>query len=481
MTTSKYMNRKVKLLTVFILSFVAWSCKTDKLVSNKHLAPNLPEQYRDQGQVSLENNIGSIPWRDFFKDPVLQSLIDSAIQHNLDMQLALKNIESSQLSLKQAKANYLPAAQLQVRGNSTNPSNNSMNGLSLAQFLKQNHVEDYTASIGLSWEADLWGKIKNQNAAALASYLQTEEAKKVIQTQLIAQVAQGYYQLLMLYQLRDIAQQNLQLSDTTLRIVKQQYEVGDITLLALEQVDAQRLSAAALIPDFEQQIHLQENAIQILSGKLPAEIKTQEQLVNVRFPEGLATGIPADLLSHRPDVKQAELAVTASQAYQKSAKARMYPSLVISAEAGVNAFKTSNWFNLPASLFGAITGSITQPIFQRRELKTQYELTRIEQEKNVMIFKQKVISAAGEVSDALVSIQKLKEKQQITLDRTTRLKEATKHANLLFETGMATYLEVITAQSNILQSELELAQVKKAELSAVVDLYRSLGGGWSNN
>lgn len=475
------MNRKAKLLTVFILSFVAWSCKTDKLVSNKHLAPNLPEQYRDQGATSQENNIGSIPWRDFFKDPVLQSLIDSAIQHNLDMQLALKNIESSQLSMRQAKANYLPTAQLQIRGNTTNPSNNSMNGLSLAQFLKQHHVEDYTASIGLSWEADLWGKIKSQNAAALASYLQTEEAKKVIQTQLIAQVAQGYYQLLMLYQLRDIAQQNLQLSDTTLRIVKQQYEVGDITLLALEQVDAQRLSAAALIPDFEQQIRLQENAIQILSGKLPAEIKTQEKLVNVRFPEDLATGVPADLLSHRPDVKQAELAVTASQAYQQSAKAKMYPSLVISAEAGVNAFKTSNWFNLPASLFGAVTGSITQPIFQRRELKTQYELARIEQEKNIMIFKQKVISAAGEVSDALVSIQKLKEKQQITTDRTNRLKEATKHANLLFETGMATYLEVITAQSNILQSELELAQVKKAELSALVDLYRSLGGGWSNN
>lgn len=475
------MHRKAKLLTVFILSFVAWSCKTDKLVSNKHLAPNLPEQYRDQGATSQENNIGSIPWRDFFKDPVLQSLIDSAIQHNLDMQLALKNIESSQLSMRQAKANYLPTAQLQIRGNTTNPSNNSMNGLSLAQFLKQHHVEDYTASIGLSWEADLWGKIKSQNAAALASYLQTEEAKKVIQTQLIAQVAQGYYQLLMLYQLRDIAQQNLQLSDTTLRIVKQQYEVGDITLLALEQVDAQRLSAAALIPDFEQQIRLQENAIQILSGKLPAEIKTQEKLVNVRFPEDLATGVPADLLSHRPDVKQAELAVTASQAYQQSAKAKMYPSLVISAEAGVNAFKTSNWFNLPASLFGAVTGSITQPIFQRRELKTQYELARIEQEKNIMIFKQKVISAAGEVSDALVSIQKLKEKQQITTDRTNRLKEATKHANLLFETGMATYLEVITAQSNILQSELELAQVKKAELSAVVDLYRSLGGGWSNN
>lgn len=475
------MNRKATLLTAFVLSLAALSCKTDQLVSNKQHAPVLPEQYRDQGESAKENNIGSIPWRNFFNDPVLQNLIDSAIQHNLNMQLALKNIESSQLTLKQAKAKYLPTAQLQLRGNSTNPSNNSLNGLSLGQFLGQHHVEDYTASVGLSWEADIWGKIKNQQIAALADYLQTEEAKKVIQTQLIAQVAQGYYQLLMLYQLRDIALKNLQLSDTTLRIVQEQYEVGDITLLALEQVDAQRLSAAALIPAFEQQIRLQENAIQILSGKLPAEINTQEQLVNVRFPEELAAGVPADLLSHRPDVKQAELAITASEAYQKSAKSRMYPSLVISAEAGVNAFKASNWFNLPASLFGAVTGSITQPILQRRELRTQYELARIAQEKNVMIFKQKVISAAGEVSDALISIQKLKEKQQITLDRTNRLKEATKHANLLFETGMATYLEVITAQSNILQSELELAQVKKDELSAVVDLYRSLGGGWNAN
>ncbi|MDM1293003.1 efflux transporter outer membrane subunit [Sphingobacterium sp. N143] len=479
MITTKYINR-TKLLAVSILSFALWSCHTDKLVSNKHLAPDLPEQYRDQGKTQQESNIGSIPWRNFFKDPVLQGLIDSAIQHNLDMQLALKNIEAAGLSLKQAKAGYLPTAQLQVRGNSTNPSNNSMNGLSLGQFLGQHHVEDYTASVGLSWEADLWGKIKSQNVAALASYLQTEEARKLIQTQLVAQVAQGYYQLLMLYQLRDIAQQNLQLSDTTLRIVKQQYEVGDITLLALEQVDAQRLSAAALIPDFEQQIRIQENAIQILSGKLPEAVQIQEQLVNVHFPENLATGVPADLLSYRPDVKQAELAVTGSQAYQHYVKARMYPSLVISAEAGVNAFKASNWFNLPASLFGAITGSITQPIFQRKELKTQYELARVDQEKNVMIFKQKVITAAGEVSDALISIQKLKEKQQIAVNKTNRLKEATKHANLLFETGMATYLEVITAQSNILQSELELAQIKKAELAAVVDLYRSLGGGWSN-
>jgi len=244
-------------------------------------------------------------------------------------------------------------------------------------------------------------------------------------------------------------------------------------------VDAQRLAAASLIPDFEQQIHLQENAIQTLSGRLPQEIKIKEKLANIQLPDNWSAGVPADLLSRRPDVKQAELAVTSSKAYQQYAKARMYPSLVISAEAGINAFKSSNWFNIPASLFGAVAGSITQPIFQRRELKTQYEIAQIDQEKNVIRFKQTVITAVGEVSDALISIEKLKEKQRITLERTNRLKKAIQHADVLFETGMATYLEVITAQSNMLQSELELAQVKKAELAAIVDLYRSLGGGWN--
>ncbi|CDS91355.1 FusA/NodT family multidrug resistance protein [Sphingobacterium sp. PM2-P1-29] len=473
------MNIKVNILMAFILPFVVWSCKTEKIISNKDLAPALPTQFRDQQEGAKETSIGSIPWRDFFQDRILQDLIDSAIHQNVDMQLAIKNIESSRLMLKQAKANYLPNLQLQIKANSTNPSNNSMNGLSLGQFLGQNHVEDYTASLGLSWEADLWGKIKNQNTVALSSYLQTEEAKKAVQTQLISQVAQGYYQLLMLYQLHEIAQQNLRLSDSTLRIVQQQYEVGDISMLAVEQVDAQRLAAASLIPDFEQQIHLQENAIQILSGRLPQEITIKEKLANIELPHHWSAGVPADLLSRRPDVKQAELAVTSAKAYQQYAKARMYPSLVISAEAGINAFKSSNWFNIPASLFGAIAGSITQPIFQRRELKTQYEIAHIDQEKNVIRFKQAVITAVGEVSDALVSIQKLKEKQHITQERTNRLKKAIQHADLLFETGMATYLEVITAQSNMLQSELELAQVKKAELAAVVNLYRSLGGGWT--
>jgi len=472
------MKIKSNFLFPLAISASLWACQTAKIKNDTALS--LPESFRTEQVVRVDSSIGNIPWRDFFQDPILQELIDTAIRQNVDMQLALKNIESARLLFKQSKAARLPSLQLQMQANSTNPSNNSLNGLSLGEFLGQNHIEDYTLGFGLSWEADIWGKLKSQKAATLASYLQTEEARKAIQTELVSQIAKGYYQLLMLYQLQDIAQQNLLLSDSTLQAVQHQYEVGDMNLLALEQVAAQRLSAASLIPDFERQILLQENALRLLSGEFPKEINTSATLTNINLPTTLDVGIPAALLSKRPDIKRAELSVTASQAYQHVAKAQMYPSLAITAQAGVNAFKASNWFNIPASLFGALAGSITQPIFQREELKTQYELARVEYERSVIEFRQSVVSAVGEVSDALIAIQKLKVREEIVQDKTDRLKVAVQHADLLFETGTASYLEVITAQSNALQSELELVQIRKAELVAVVDLYRSLGGGWSN-
>src|SRR5690606_13587778 len=238
-------------------------------------------------------SIAFIPWRDFFNDVTLQTLIDTAIAHNMDLQLAIKNIDAAQATLKQAKAGYIPNVNLQVGANSTNPSNNSLNGVSLNQFLKTNHIEDYNATLALSWEADIWGKIKNQKAEALASYLQTEEAKKAVQTQIVSYVAQGYYNLLMLQEQLKIARQNLALNDSTLNIIKQQYDVGEITLLGLEQAEAQRLAAASLIPDFEQQINIQENALSILSGKLPEGIATQSTLDDIRIPEKINTGVPS--------------------------------------------------------------------------------------------------------------------------------------------------------------------------------------------
>lgn len=467
----KHINKYALLLIIAALS----ACKVSKDIQTPQAA--LPANFR--GDIAHDTtSIADIPWKSFFTDATLQKLIDSALVKNYDMQLAIKNIDAAQLLVKQVKWNYVPAVGLNVTASSSRPSDNSLNGISLAQFLKTNHIEDYSANVSLSWEADIWGKIRNQNKSAVAAYLQTSEARKAVQTNLVAGVSQGYYNLLMLDEQLNIAQKNLALNDSTLRIIQLQFNAGQVTSLAIQQAQAQQQAAAQLVPQFEQDIALQENALRILTGELPDKITRTQKLNNISFTDNLSAGIPSALLSRRPDVKSQELALNIANAQVGINQANMYPALRITASGGVNSFKTSNWFNVPASLFGILAGSVIQPLLQRKELKTKFEVAKVEREKTVIQFRQSVLNAAGEVSDALVKIDKLKEQQTIASNRVNTLQQATSNANFLFKNGMANYLEVITAQGNVLQGELQLASIKTARLNAVAELYRSLGGGW---
>eukprot|EP01037_Dinobryon_pediforme_P015790 gene15790-15947_t len=468
----KYING-LALLSLLVVG----ACKVSKDIPTPK--PDLPDNFRNAATVKDTSSIADIEWKNFFTDPLLQRLIDSTIAKNYDLQIAIKNIEAAQLQFKQVKWNNVPTADLNVTANTDRPSNNSLTGLSLAQYnIGTNHIEDYSANIAISWEADIWGKIRNQSKAAFATYLQTAEAKKAVQTSLVANVSQGYYNLLMLDAQLNIAQSNVKLNDSTLRIIRLQYESGQVTLLAVQQAEAQLQSAAELIPQFEQNITIQENALRILAGSLPGRIDRNAILDQQPLPDNLSAGLPSALVSRRPDVKSAELQLVIANGNVSINKAAMYPALRITASGGVNSFKASNWFNIPSSLFGIVAGSIAQPLLDHKELKTQYQVAQVQREKAVLQFRQSVLNAVGEVSDALVKIEKLKQQQTIAASRVNTLQHATANANLLFKNGMATYLEVITAQGNVLQSELELASIKRDELSAVSDLYRSLGGGW---
>jgi len=260
-------------------------------------------------------------------------------------------------------------------------------------------------------------------------------------------------------------------------MIKLQFDAGQVTSLAIQQAEAQRLVAAGIIPQLEQAIALQENALSILTGKIPGAITLASKLEELTMPEHLSVGIPSEMVATRPDVRVAELALNVANARVGVTKANMYPSLTITATGGLNSLKASNWFTLPASLFGTVAGGIAQPLFQRKQLRTQYNLSLVDRERVVLQFRQSVLTALGEVSDELVKIDKLQEQYSFSKQRVLTLQTAVKNANLLFKNGMATYLEVITAQSNSLQSELELAAVKAAELTAAVELYRALGGG----
>jgi len=451
------------------------ACKVSKDVHTPDVS--LPASFRNSTSGDT-SSIANIPWSSFFTDDVLVKLIDSALVYNLDMQLAIKNIEASRLLSKQAKWNNVPTLALNVTANTDRPSDNSLNGLSLAQYGLGNHIEDYSANLSISWEADIWQKIHNKNKVALASYLQTREARNLVQTSIVANVAQGYYNLLMLDAQLAIAQKNVLLNDSTLRMIRLEFDAGQVTLLAVQQATAQRLAAAELVPQFQQNIAIQENALRLLTGDLPGSIDRSTSLRDLPVPENLPAGIPSEMLARRPDVRGLELALTIANAKVGITKATMYPSLQITAAGGVNSFKTSNWFNIPASLFGIVAGSVLQPVLQHKELKTNYKVALVERDETVIRFRRSVLVAVGEVSDALVKIEKLKQQQSIVNDRVQALQGATANANLLFKSGMANYLEVITAQSNVLQSELELAAVKRSELGAVAELYQSLGGGW---
>ena len=461
------------LLLLLLLS----ACKVSKDVQTPKNAA--PDTFRNATLTADTASVGDMQWKSFFTDATLQTLIDSAIERNYDLQIAVKNIEASHLLFKQVKWNYLPQTDLNITASSSRPSDNSLDGLSLAEYgLTTKHIEDYSANLSLSWEADIWGKIRNQSKSALAAYLQTIEAKKAIQTNIVATVSQGYYNLLMLDAQLDIAKKNVRLNDSTLRIIRFQYDAGQVTSLAVQQAQAQQLTAAQLIPEFEQNIAVQENALRILTGALPSSITVSTNLDEITVPDNLSAGVPSNMVSRRPDVRSAELALTIANANVGINKAAMYPALRITASGGINSFMANNWFNIPASLFGIVSGSVLQPLFDHKELSTQYKVAEVDREKTVIQFRQSVLNAVGEVSDALVKIEKLKQQQAIVQNQVNTLNQATQNANLLFKNGMATYLEVITAQSNVLQSQLQLATVKRDELSAVSDLYRSLGGGW---
>ncbi|WP_347218111.1 efflux transporter outer membrane subunit [Chryseobacterium sp.] len=469
------MKRLKNIILTFAIALGSVSC-VSKLAYTEPDLP-LPEKFQYTATADTAS-IANLEWKQFFSDPILQELIERGIKNNYDLQIALKQVASSQEKLKQAKYMQYPDVGFGVAAQISRPSKNSMNGQSMNLFLGQNHVEDYNAAFNLSWEADIWGKIKNQQEVSRMQYLQTYEGSKAVQTQVVAAIAQGYYNLLMLDKQLAIAKSNLELTSNTLLITQKMWESGDTTSLGVQQATAQKQATELLISQLEQNIAIQENALSILVGEIPNKVNRTIEMSDTSLPQNIMAGLPAAMVSRRPDVRQQELVLLESNAMVGIAQANMYPALKITANGGVNSFKFDNWFQIPASLFGSVLGGITQPIFQKRQLKTDFEVAKIQREKNVLAFRQSVLNAVGEVSDALVSNENLKVQEQKAAEQSTTLKDGIKSAQLLYRGGSTNYLEVITAQGNSLQAELNLASIKRQRLSSIVDLYRALGGGW---
>lgn len=437
----------------------------------------LPEQF-NQRNGSDTTNVALVPWRQFFRDTELQNLIETALTNNFDLQVAIKRIEENQAYVRQTRYALLPAVNAQIAASTVTPSRNSLNGLSLENFIGTRHLEDYSANLSLAWEIDIWGRIRRQNEATLAQFLQTEEAAKAVRTNLVANIATGYFNVLLLDAQLDVAKRNVALGDSIVRLIRFQKQSGDVTELAVQQAEAQRQTADLLRSQLEQALVIEQNGIRQLLGDWPGAVSRSSRLTTYPVADTLLTGVPAQLFANRPDVRVSELALVAANARAGVAEASLYPALTITGSGGLNSFRAGNWFALPNSLFYNLAAGLVQPVFGRRQLKTQLEVSQIQRESALIQFRQSLNTAVTEVSNALVRNEKLQEQERIATTRAQTLQGAINNAKLLFKSGMATYLEVITAQGNALQAELTLADIKRQRLGAMVDVYRSLGGGW---
>lgn len=485
------MNRLQAIRIVAFLLLAATGCK----VGEPYSRPNFDISDEFYGGTPHQDTISSgsrtlteIKWTEFFDDPQLISLIDTALTNNLDMQRAVQNIEISMLDFKQSKANMYPSLGITPLGlNREYASENYANfGSNRSRNIHDGNPPStlyterlsYSSQISSSWEIDLWGKYRWQKDAALASYMQSEEFKKAVQTALVAEVAATYYTLLKLKAELEVAERNLSLNENTLRIVELQFEAGEATSLAIQQTKSQKLKFQSLIPQIKRNYSIQENRLNYLLGRSPQEVEIASELENATFQNTYRTGVPLELITNRPDIASSEYALIASNAQVGIAQAMKYPSLSINAGLGMDAYQLSKLANPVESAFALLNGAIFQPVFMNGKLKNNHKKALARREIAQLDFKDNLIVAVKEVSDALVTIENLEEEYVLAEERIQTTKKGIMDAALLFRTGFANYLEVNTAQGDALESELNLIDLKMRILLANIDLYRSLGGGW---
>ncbi|HCX24647.1 MAG: multidrug transporter [Flammeovirgaceae bacterium] len=473
---------------LIIILVVLFGCKMTKPYQELDLdAPNNYYGY-EKAYLNDTTTMAEMPWDSFFGDSILISLIDTALQNNIDLQIADLYVDIGLARLKQSKANYFPSvgfSPFKYRRDYYSKNYNNWG----SNRARRNHGDgnvptsfyterlEFESSLDLSWELDIWGKLSAQKRAAQLQYMKTQEFQKAVKTSLISEIASTYFYLALLKAQIDVYNDNLVLNDNTLRIVQLQFEAGEVTSLAVKQTLSQKLRAQTLIPQLEREYIRQENRLNRLLGRHAQSISPSD-LELPMVDEEHVVGMPLALLANRPDVAAAEY--TLQESYERAgiANAMRYPTINLGASLGLNSFQLDKLLNPAGSGLLLLSGLVYQPIFQKRKLKTNYEIALKEKEIAELKFKDKFIQATNEVSNALLAIDKLKEEHSLAQERVDAAQRALKDANMLFRSGLANYLEVITAQREALDSELNLVSAKMRLLAADVELYRSLGGGW---
>ncbi|WP_300566571.1 TolC family protein [Flavobacterium sp.] len=461
------------------LAFVG--CKTPQAVTaDTNLT--VPESF---GTISKDTvNMSTTPWKNYFKDQNLVDLIDIALKNNQELMITLQEIEMAKNDIRIRKGALLPSVGIRAGAGIEKVGRYTSQGAGDASTEIRPGEEmpdpltDYTLAATAHWEVDIWKKLRNSKKAAVSRYLSTIEGKNFVITNLIAEVADSYYELLALDNQLEIVQQNIQLQSNALEIVKIQKEAARATELAVQKFQAEVVASKSMEFDILQKIKETENTINFLLARYPQEIKRDKSSFLDMKSSEVQSGIPSQLLANRPDIKQAELELAAAKLDVKAARAEFYPSFEISGAVGFQAFKPSLLFTMPESLLYNLAGDLAAPLINRNAIKAEFKNANARQLQAMYNYERTILNAYLEVSNQLSKIDNLNKSYSLKSQQVDALNRSIEVSNDLFKSARVDYFEVLMTQRDALESKLELIETKKNQLNANVHVYRDLGGGW---
>lgn len=472
-----------RLYIPFLLLITISGCKVNPIPdSPPHI--KTPGSFIDNGDSI---SIADLAPSEFFKDPYLVGLIDTALKNNFDLRIAVQRIAMAEAGILYQRGALVPtvngvaSAGAERFGYYTmngvgNYYNNQSPGIRPKEIIP-NPTPDYFIGFRSYWEIDIWGKLRNRKKAAYARFLASEKGKNLIKTSLVAEVAKLYYELLSLDNKLQILRKNIALQETALEIINIQKNAGKVTELAVEQFTAQLLNTKSREAEIRQEIVIAENDLNTLLGRYPQTIQRAGLIREQELPEKLAAGIPSEMLLRRPDIQEAELELAATKADIEAARLAFLPSLTLNAQAGLNAYNAVLLPN-PASAALALYSGISAPLFNRRVLRANLSTMKARNQEALLQYQKSIVNGFQEVITHLKGIENYKKIYDLKEQQAAVLQAAVSTSNDLFISGFATYLEVFTAQKNVLEAELGLINAQKAQFFALINLYRALGGGW---
>ncbi|WP_118951640.1 efflux transporter outer membrane subunit [Taibaiella helva] len=475
----------LKIATLTVCCTLTFSCVVPKRAALPELKP-LPDHFAyDSSRVQAP-----LLSRDsFFKDPHLKQLLNNVLDHNPDMHIALQRIATAGAWLMSSRGALLPAISLGANASATHFGKYTMEGVgnfdtNLSpnidddQKIGTSPTPDFWLGINASWEADLWGKLRAQKEGARRRFLASVQGADMVRSMLVAQTATLYYELVMLDREQAVLEENLGLQERALEIVTVQKEAGRATELAVQQFKAQGYSTKAALRAIKQRIAEATNELNALAGRYDGSITRDAlQPLDQLFHPQPGSGVPAGLLRQRPDIRQAESQLLAAHADLAAARAAFFPSVNISAYTALNAFKGSLLLS-GASLGYQLLGGLTAPVFQKNQLRAQHRLATAQQQESYYQYERSVLNAYKEVINQMSGIRNLAQTDSLKQLEVDALSNGIGISEELYLTGYASYIEIVAAQKSKMEAELQLIGVKRDEIYAFINLYKSLGGGW---